>query len=275
MSAQGIKKKKANWRSPCAHAHGYFCQLRKNSSPLSFLSILGRKHFSGSWRKHLDLTIYFPSFLPNQTPSKKVFLPIFFPKFSIHLVSSPNKHTLKEIKKMKRSKYMMVIIWKLQQVVFNQNLMLSWLTVSSLQNLNKAYKLTQIGLDWKLNSIITILIVLDIFLGGKHFSRKMSKWLIFPVFGCNLENNLENIFGIWFAWIVNIYIGTVVGGNSGGGGGTKEWRGMTNEGTNKWQKTFSASFGLFAIDHGLHHTKHHKMQKIFLRKYFFAETSGA
>lgn len=52
---------------------------------------------------------------------------------------------------MKRSKYMMVIIWKLQQVVFNQNLMLSWLTVSSLQNLNKAYKLTQTGL----NSTIT------------------------------------------------------------------------------------------------------------------------
>lgn len=69
---------------------------------------------------------------------------------------------------------------------------------------------------------------------------------------------------------VNIYIGTVVGGNpgDGGGGGTKEWRGMTNEGTNKWQKTFSASFGLFAIDQGLHHTKHQKMQKSFLRKYF-------
>ena len=48
---------------------------------------------------------------------------------------------------MKRSKYMMVIKWKLQQVVFNQNLMLSWLTASSLQNLNKAYKLTQTGLD--------------------------------------------------------------------------------------------------------------------------------
>ena len=49
----------------------------------------------------------------------------------------------------------MVIKWKLQQVVFNQNLMLSWLIASSLQNLNKAYKLTQTGLDWKLNSIIT------------------------------------------------------------------------------------------------------------------------
>ena len=41
------KKIKATWRSPCAHAHEYFCQSRKNSYPLNFLSTLGRKHFGG------------------------------------------------------------------------------------------------------------------------------------------------------------------------------------------------------------------------------------
>ena len=30
----------------------------------------------------------------NQTPTKKVFLPVFSQKFSIHPISSPNKHTV-------------------------------------------------------------------------------------------------------------------------------------------------------------------------------------
>ena len=53
----------------------------------NFLSILRRKH--------LDPPIYFPSSPPNQTHSKKVFLPIFFRKFSIHPISPLNKHILR------------------------------------------------------------------------------------------------------------------------------------------------------------------------------------
>ena len=40
-------KKKATRRNSCVHAHGHFCQLRKNASPLIFFSILaglGRKY---------------------------------------------------------------------------------------------------------------------------------------------------------------------------------------------------------------------------------------
>jgi len=46
----------------------------------------------GLERKHLGSTIYFPSLPPNQTHSKKNFLPIFSPKFFIHPISPPNKH---------------------------------------------------------------------------------------------------------------------------------------------------------------------------------------
>ena len=69
------------------------CNL-KTSSPLNFFSIFWRKHFGGSRKKYLNSTIYFPSPLPNQTHSKKVFFPIFSSKFYIHLISPLNKHTL-------------------------------------------------------------------------------------------------------------------------------------------------------------------------------------
>ena len=49
----------------------------------------------GTGRKHLNLTIYFSFFLPDQTHSKKVFLSILSLKFSIHSISPPNKHTLR------------------------------------------------------------------------------------------------------------------------------------------------------------------------------------
>ena len=45
----------------------------------------------GLGRKHLGTTIYFPSSLPNQTHTKKVFLPIFSPKFSVHPYFSSNQ----------------------------------------------------------------------------------------------------------------------------------------------------------------------------------------
>ena len=66
---------------------GIFVHQAVSFSPFSFLSIFERK-YPGP-------TIYFPSSPSNQTHSKKVFLPIFSPKFSIHLISPPNKHTLK------------------------------------------------------------------------------------------------------------------------------------------------------------------------------------
>ena len=77
ITTQKIKKKKATRRSPCAHAQGHFLQSRKNATPLNFLSILGRKHFGKLREKTLKPTIYFSSFPPNQTHSKKNFLHIF------------------------------------------------------------------------------------------------------------------------------------------------------------------------------------------------------
>ena len=79
------KKKATNWTSPCALAHGHFRHLPIKFLSLSFLSILERKHFSRPGRKHLGPTNFFPSPPSNQTPTKKVFIPI----------SSLNKHTLK------------------------------------------------------------------------------------------------------------------------------------------------------------------------------------
>ena len=129
-NVRGEENKNKNKGNPCAH--GYFCQSRKNSSSLSFLSILGKKHFDEPGEKTLEPHHLF-SFLPtqpntlqksfpshflfkvfhppyfnskqthpketqrgaNQIHSKKVFLLIFSPKFFIHLISPPNKHALK------------------------------------------------------------------------------------------------------------------------------------------------------------------------------------
>ena len=63
--------------------------------PSVFSPFWGENFLVGSGRKHTSPTIYFPSFSPNQTHSKKVLLPIFSPKFSIHSISPPNKHTLR------------------------------------------------------------------------------------------------------------------------------------------------------------------------------------
>ena len=56
---------------------------------------MGRKHFGGLAEK--GLTIYFPSFLSNQTHSKKVFLLIFSSKFSTHPISPQNKYNLSQM----------------------------------------------------------------------------------------------------------------------------------------------------------------------------------
>ena len=81
------KKQPPRWRLG-SKFQGYFWNL------LVFSSFLGENFLVGSRRKYLSLTIYFPSSLSNQTHFKKVFLPIFSPKFSIHPISPPNKHTL-------------------------------------------------------------------------------------------------------------------------------------------------------------------------------------
>ena len=60
-----------------------------------FFSILERKFLVSLQRKHSSSTFYFFFSPPKQTHSKKVFLPIFFSKFSIHLILPPNKHTLR------------------------------------------------------------------------------------------------------------------------------------------------------------------------------------
>ena len=81
-----------------AHVHlhiGIFYNLEK-MHPYPVLSLFWEENILVSLRrKHLSPTIYFPSSPSNQTHSKKVFLPIFFLKFSIHPISPQKNHTLK------------------------------------------------------------------------------------------------------------------------------------------------------------------------------------
>ena len=65
--------------------------------PSVFSPFWGKNFLVGLKRKHLDSTIYFPSSPPNQTHSKKIFLPIFSPKLSIYLISPSNKQTLSKL----------------------------------------------------------------------------------------------------------------------------------------------------------------------------------
>ena len=75
-----------------------FLSIKKKNYPHSVFSLFWRENILvGPERKHLDTIIYFPSSLPNQIYSKKVFIRIFFPKFSIHLISPSNKHTLSKV----------------------------------------------------------------------------------------------------------------------------------------------------------------------------------
>ena len=65
----------------------------------SIFSLFWEENFLvGLNRKYLSPIIYFLSFPSNQMHSKKVFLPIFSPKLSIHRISSPNKHALNVLK---------------------------------------------------------------------------------------------------------------------------------------------------------------------------------
>ena len=88
------EKKKGNLKK-CVHVLGIFVNQEK-IHPHSVFSLFWRENILvGQGRKYLGPTIYFPSSSPNQTHSKKIFLPIFSPKFSINPVSPLNKHTLR------------------------------------------------------------------------------------------------------------------------------------------------------------------------------------
>ena len=65
------KKIKVIWRSSCADAHGHFCQLRqKIYYHLVFFLFWKENILMSLKRKHMNLIIYFSSFLPNQTRFK-------------------------------------------------------------------------------------------------------------------------------------------------------------------------------------------------------------
>ena len=84
-------RKQSGWRCNCIWAFLSKCDAQFLSS---FFSPFRRENFLvRHGRKHLSYRIFI---LPNQTHFKKVFILIFFPKFSIHLISPSNKHTLKQ-----------------------------------------------------------------------------------------------------------------------------------------------------------------------------------
>ena len=74
--------------------HGHFCPLSSHIFSLQFSLYFGEKTFWWAWGEN-TWTPSFISFLPTQPNTlKKVFLPIFSSKFSIHPISPPNKHIL-------------------------------------------------------------------------------------------------------------------------------------------------------------------------------------
>ena len=87
------KKKKRQLEEAHVHMHmGIFVNQEKIHPYSVFSPFWGENFLVGTERKHLNPTIYFPSSPPNETHFKKVFFPIFSPKFFIHPISPPNKH---------------------------------------------------------------------------------------------------------------------------------------------------------------------------------------
>ena len=100
VTDQGRRKKKhkGNLKKPMCICTWAFLTIKKFFYHYSvFLSFQRANILVGLSRKHISFTIYFSSFLSNQTHSKKVFISIFSQKFSIHHVLPPNKHTLTPI----------------------------------------------------------------------------------------------------------------------------------------------------------------------------------
>ena len=81
------RKKKSKEMKTYVHLHtSIFFLLYTHSFPLSFLSILGRRHFSGFWRKHTNPHHFFFFFFPPSLPIKhplKIFSPLFTHQFFI------------------------------------------------------------------------------------------------------------------------------------------------------------------------------------------------
>ena len=89
------EEKKANTLETWRWVSRVFLEAHFMSFPLSVSLHFGENFLVGLERKYLGPIIYFPSSPPNQTHSKKVFLPIFSLMFFIHPISPPNKHTLR------------------------------------------------------------------------------------------------------------------------------------------------------------------------------------
>ena len=86
------KKKEPDELSICKCTWAFLSTKQPHFLPSIFSPFWKEIFLVGLGRKHSDPPIYFPS---HQTHSKNVFLPIFSPKFSIHHISPPNKHTLR------------------------------------------------------------------------------------------------------------------------------------------------------------------------------------
>ena len=95
------KEKKSVKNSNVDEAHvqlhmGIFIQKWCPISSFNFISILRKKLF-GRLGEETPRPHHLLSFIPTQLFTlKKVFLPIFSPKFFIYPISPPNKHTLSD-----------------------------------------------------------------------------------------------------------------------------------------------------------------------------------
>ena len=97
---QKIKENKRKEKDNCpyASAHGYFCLLSNLIFSFQISLHFGEKTFMSAQGENTRTPPFiFLLFHPTKYTLKKVFLPIFSPKFSIHSISHPNKHTLKDL----------------------------------------------------------------------------------------------------------------------------------------------------------------------------------
>ena len=85
------EKKKNNNKGMCTWT---FLSIKKKFISTQFFLHFWKKTFWQAQEKTPRLHHLFSFSSPNQTHSKKVFISIFSPKFSIHPISPPNKHTL-------------------------------------------------------------------------------------------------------------------------------------------------------------------------------------
>ena len=89
-----MKKSNVRMKPMCSCTWAFLSIKQPHFLSLVFSLFWGENFLVDPKRKHLNLTIYFSSFSPNQTHFKKVFIPIFSPKFFIHSTSPLNKYNL-------------------------------------------------------------------------------------------------------------------------------------------------------------------------------------